>query len=160
MSNIIPSGFRDQWPSMTKKNKKSLDDTKVYATKKTKGGFQPFGKSFNNSTSKTNLLFPVCIQWMMLLNSLEARANLYRKHLQPISESTDIRSRAVRYDDIYRMDEIKSLSFHIMFYRLFRGVAKYIVYGNTFSSFEWLGSLYAAHHETERPARTKRGACS
>ncbi len=43
--------------------------------------------------------------------------------------------RAVRYDDIYRMDEIKSLSFHIMLYRLFRGVAKYIVYGNTFSSF-------------------------
>ncbi len=40
------------------------------------------------------------------------------------------------YNDIYRMDEIKSLSFHIMFYRLFRGVAKYIVYGNTFSSFE------------------------
>ncbi len=30
------------------------------------------------------------------------------------------------------LDEIKSLSFHIMFYRLFRGVAKYIVYG-TFS---------------------------
>ncbi len=43
--------------------------------------------------------------------------------------------RAVRYDDIYRMDEIKSL-FHIMFYRLFRGVAKHIVYGNTVSSFE------------------------
>ncbi len=43
--------------------------------------------------------------------------------------------RAGRYDDIYRMDEIKSLSFHIMLYRLFRGVAKYIVYGNTFSSF-------------------------
>ncbi len=41
--------------------------------------------------------------------------------------------RAVRYDDIYRMDEIKSLSFHIMFYR---GVAKYIVSGKTFSSFE------------------------
>ncbi len=38
---------------------------------------------------------------------------------------------------IYRMDEIKSLSFHIMLYRLFRGVAKYIVYG-TFSSFGWL----------------------
>ncbi len=35
-------------------------------------------------------------------------------------------TRAVRYDDIYRMDEIKSLSFHIMFYRLFRGVAKYM----------------------------------
>ncbi len=45
------------------------------------------------------------------------------------------RRRAVRYDDIYRMDEIKSLSFHILLYRLFRGVAKYIVYGNTFSSF-------------------------
>ncbi len=45
-------------------------------------------------------------------------------------------SRAVRYDDIYRMDEIKSLLFHIMFYRLYRGVAKYIVSGNTFSSFE------------------------
>ncbi len=41
--------------------------------------------------------------------------------------------RAVWYDDIYRMDEIKSLSFHIMFYR---GVAKYIVSGNTFSWFE------------------------
>ncbi len=36
---------------------------------------------------------------------------------------------------IYRMDEIKSLSFHIMFYRLYCGVAKYIVSGNTFSSF-------------------------
>ncbi len=44
--------------------------------------------------------------------------------------------RAVRFDDIYRMDEIKSLSFHIMFYRLYCGVAKYIVSGNTFSSFE------------------------
>ncbi len=51
--------------------------------------------------------------------------------------------RAVRYDDIYRMDEIKSLSFHIMFYHLFCGVAKYIVYGNPFSSFEWLRSLCA-----------------
>ncbi len=49
--------------------------------------------------------------------------------------------RAVQYDYIYQMDEIKSLSFHIMFYRLFRGVAKYIVYSNTFSSFEWLRSL-------------------
>ncbi len=48
-----------------------------------------------------------------------------------------------RYDDIHRMDGIKRLSFHIMFYRLFR---KYIVYGNTFSSFEWLRSLHAAHH--------------
>ncbi len=45
-------------------------------------------------------------------------------------------ARAVRYDNIYRMDKIKSLLFHIMFYRLFCGVAKYIVYGNTFLSFE------------------------
>ncbi len=49
------------------------------------------------------------------------------------SRASTHRRRAVRYDDIYRMDEIKSLSFHIRFYRLFRGVAKYIVYGNTFS---------------------------
>ncbi len=72
--------------------------------------------------------------------------------------------RAVRYDDIYRMDEIKSLSFHIMFYRLYRGVAKNIVSSNTFSSFEWLRSLYAAHHRawrtTERPAWTQPGARS
>ncbi len=63
-------------------------------------------------------------------------------------------SRAVRYDDMYRMDEIKSLSFHIMFYRLYRGVAKHIVSGNTFSSFEWLRSLYAAHHGTWRGDRS------
>ncbi len=36
--------------------------------------------------------------------------------------------RAVRYDVIYRMDEIKSILFHIRFYRLFCGVANYIVY--------------------------------
>ncbi len=63
--------------------------------------------------------------------------------------------RAVRYDDIYRMDEIKSLSFHIMFYRLYRGVAKYIVSGNTFSLFEWLWSLYAAHHGAWRRDRSR-----
>ncbi len=62
-------------------------------------------------------------------------------------------ARAVRYDDIYRMDEIKSLSFHIMFYRLFRGVAKYIVYG-TFSSFGWLRSLHAT---TGREGETEAG---
>ncbi len=55
------------------------------------------------------------------------------------------RARAVQYDDIYRMDEIKSLSFH-MFYCLFRGVAKHIVYGNTFLSFGRLRSLHATHH--------------
>ncbi len=55
----------------------------------------------------------------------------------------------MRYDDIYRMDEIKSLSFHIMFYRLFRGVAKYIVYGNT-----WLRSL---HSTTVREGETEPG---
>ncbi len=64
--------------------------------------------------------------------------------------------RAVRYDDIYRMDEIKSLSFHIMFYHLFRGVAKYIVYGNTFSSFEWLRSLYAAPPRGVKRDRTSQ----
>ncbi len=63
--------------------------------------------------------------------------------------------RTVRYDDMYRMDEIKSISFHS---RLFRGVAKYIVYGN------YLGdcNLYTPpttgrEGETER-ARTKPGA--
>ncbi len=45
------------------------------------------------------------------------------------SQLLTVETRALRYD------EIKSLSFHIMFYRLFRGVAKYIVYGNNFSSF-------------------------
>ncbi len=40
-------------------------------------------------------------------------------------------TRAVRYDDIYRMDEIKIYVSYV-FYRLFCGVAKYIVYGNTF----------------------------
>ncbi len=59
------------------------------------------------------------------------------------------------YDDIHRMDGIKSLSFHIMFYRLFHGVAKYIVYGNTFSSFEWLRSLHAAHHGAWRGDRSR-----
>ncbi len=70
-------------------------------------------------------------------------------------------ARAVRYDDIYRMDEI---SFHIMFYRLFRGVAKYIV---TLFTFHHLSdcNLYTPpttgrEEETERPARTQRGARS
>ncbi len=39
----------------------------------------------------------------------------------------------MRYDDIYQVDEIKHLSFHIMFYRLYRGVGKYIVSGKTLS---------------------------
>ncbi len=62
--------------------------------------------------------------------------------------------RAVRYDVIYRMDEIKSILFHIMFYRLFCGVANYIVYGNTFSSFGWLRSLHAT---TGREGETEAG---
>ncbi len=41
-----------------------------------------------------------------------------------------------------------------MFYRLFRGVAKYIVYGNTFSSFVWLRSLHAT---TGREGETEAG---
>ncbi len=58
-----------------------------------------------------------------------------------------------------------------MFYRLFRGVEKYIVYGNTFSSFEWLRSLYAApprgvkRRQNDRPGQNeelvpKRGTTS
>ncbi len=50
----------------------------------------------------------------------------------PAGHQVNQGTRAVRYDDIYRMDEIKSLLFHIMLYRLFCGVPKYIVYGNTF----------------------------
>ncbi len=79
--------------------------------------------------------------------------NLLRQTLEVVESdlwlkflSFTLTNRAVRYENIYRMDEIKSISFHIMFYRLFCGVAKYIVYGNTFSSFEWLRSLFAAHH--------------
>ncbi len=41
----------------------------------------------------------------------------------------------MRYDNIYQMDEIKSLSFHVLSF-ISWGVAKYIVYSNTFSSFE------------------------
>ncbi len=61
---------------------------------------------------------------------------------------------------------MKVYRFIMMFYRLFRGVAKYIVYGNIFSSF--LLSDYdlftppttGRKGETERPARTKPGARS
>ncbi len=67
--------------------------------------------------------------------------------------------RVVRNDDIYRMDEIKSLSFHIMFYRLYRGVAKYIVSGNTFSSFEWLIFIRRPPRDVTRDrTSTKPGA--
>ncbi len=63
--------------------------------------------------------------------------------------------RGVRYDNIYRMDKIKSLSFHNMFYNLFCGVAKYIVYGNTVSSFEWLRSLYRSRWRTTSQDKTR-----
>ncbi len=56
---------------------------------------------------------------------------------------------------IYPMDEIKSLSFHIMFYCLFRGVAKYIVYGNNFSS--WVTDLYTTERAQNQELVTKRG---
>ncbi len=59
------------------------------------------------------------------------------------------------------MDEIKSLSFHIMFYRLYRGVAKYIVYSNTFLSLSDcdLYTLPTTGREGEtEAARTKPGA--
>ncbi len=73
-------------------------------------------------------------------------------------ELCKLRIRAVPYDNIYRMDEIKSPSRHIMFYCLFRGVAKYIVYGNTFFII-WVTDLYTPptterEAETERPARS------
>ncbi len=71
---------------------------------------------------------------------------------------------------MYRIDEIKSLSFHIMFYLLFCGVTKYIVYGNTFLSFSLSDcDLYTSPTTGceaekkaggERPARTKQGARS
>ncbi len=81
--------------------------------------------------------------------------NIFLHWTKNLNSKTLVIYRAVRYDDIYRMDEINSLSFHIMFYRLFCGVAKYIVYGNnTFSSFEWLRSLFAAHHGVWRGDRT------
>ncbi len=67
----------------------------------------------------------------------------------------------MRYDDIYRIDEIKSLLFHIMFYGLFRGVTKYIVYDNTFSSFSLSDcDLYTPREGGTEPARTKQGARS
>ncbi len=67
--------------------------------------------------------------------------------------------KAVRYDDMYRIDEIKSLSFHIMFYHLFRGVEKYIVSGKTFSSFEWLIFIRSPPRDVTRDrTTTKPGA--
>ncbi len=62
-----------------------------------------------------------------------ALAHLFKNGLSAVIK---LPGRAVRYDDIYRMNEIQSLSFQITFYCLYRGVAKYIVSGNTFSSFE------------------------
>ncbi len=56
-------------------------------------------------------------------------------HLMPLQ------IRAVRYDDIYRMDEIKSLPFHIMFYRLFRGVS-FCVRGASFFFFAVFEQLH------------------
>ncbi len=89
---------------------------------------------------------------------------------EPFEPLQSVELRAVRYDDIYRMDEIKSLSFYIIFYRLFRGVAKYINFYNTFC-FHHLSDcdpytppITGREGETEaggeRPARTKRGASS
>ncbi len=77
----------------------------------------------------------------------------------------------MRYDDIYRMDEIKSLSFHIMFYRLYRGVAKYIVYGNSLFII-WVTAIFIRRpprgekeRQNEQPGQneelvTKRGTTS
>ncbi len=64
-------------------------------------------------------------------------------------------SRAVRYNDIYQMDEIKSLSFHIMLYRLYRGVAKYIVSGNTFFII-WVTAIFIRRSPRVMKGRQKQ----
>ncbi len=74
----------------------------------------------------------------------------------PAIKHAPLTLRPGRYDDMYRMDEIKSLSFHIMFYRLYRDVAKYIVYGYTCSSFEWL--IFIRRYVTGDRTRTWPGA--
>ncbi len=53
-----------------------------------------------------------------------------------------MKHRAVRYDDIYRIDKIKTLSFHIMFYRLFDGVAKYIEIENAYVKVDILDPVF------------------
>ncbi len=74
-------------------------------------------------------------------------------------------TRAVRYDDIYRMDEIKSLSFHIMFYRLFRGCRK--IHCLRYFFIIWMTAIFTRHHGAWRgditrwrTTRTKRGTTS
>ncbi len=66
----------------------------------------------------------------------------------------------MRYDDIYRMDEIKSLSFHIMFYRLFSGVEKVIPFHHLSDCDLYTPPTTGCEGDTERPARTQRGARS
>ncbi len=68
-------------------------------------------------------------------------ASIYQKWTGCFSMTPQaMQGRAVRYNE----DEIKSIfSYYVyILYRLYCGVAKYIVYGKTFSSFEWLRSLY------------------
>ncbi len=95
------------------------------------------------------------IIWTRFLIQLIKKLKIFAVRLCCTTDTGTISyCRAVRYDDIYRMDEIKSISFHIMLCRLFRVVAKYIVYGNTFSSFGWLPSLHAT---TGREGETEPG---
>ncbi len=57
----------------------------------------------------------------------------------------------MRYDDIYRMDEIKVYCFRLSSIVY---IVVPIVSGNNFSSFEWR-SLYAAHHGAWRGDRNR-----
>ncbi len=114
--------------------------------------FFPFFKN----TSSYALLYNLLSKFSPMQNILGTRHSL-----SIYVDKRCVCSWAVRYDDIYRMDEIKSLSFHIMFYRLFRGVTKYIVYGNTFSSFDcnlYMPPTTGCDGETERAARTTRSS--
>ncbi len=92
--------------------------------------------------------------WWPILGICALHLTHPNAHTQQWVVNKHTHTRAGRYDDIYRMDEIKSLSFQILLYRLFRGVAKCIVYGNTFSSFGWLRSLHAT---TGREGKTEAG---
>ncbi len=66
----------------------------------------------------TNLSRKVYFTWSLhLCYSKENSRNIQKMY-------TICYIRAVRYDNIYQMDEIKSVLFHIMFYHFFRGCCK------------------------------------
>ncbi len=80
-------------------------------------------------------------------------------------------NRTVRYDDINQMDEIKSLKFHIMFYRfILCSIVYFVVSQNALFTVipfhHWVTAIFirrpprGREEETERPARTQQGARS